>query len=405
MTKDQKKSKLSLILKWIPFQFKYKKQILYFVFPVCLLVLFLGDSFASKLSLVASIVALIVAWRAYRLQKKSEKDLKQIEENIYILKAEGQKIQKNVEQIKNTSSKMQEYVNKSYFQVERTTALNKYPDREEFKKINEAYLPFIFALFDPYDKPIIGIQIHPDNSEEDLRYDIEVVKNEINIPKKERFLYSNFYIIKILAPAFSGGLTEEDLQKYKHSPIKEGEYYACRFDQMQCSWILSQRLTIGSKEKPGFFKFYPSGSISEAEIVPSANEVMGYNQNKYPGSEYTLLGRFIVDETGNFPARAGDFFKLFKKENQVFFTINDSPLKEIYILKTWIHAQSKYFLVFENLRGYIKNQNFVENLKNRIFEKINWNDLLEKSMDEIKYEKNHHIKIPLENHKNQLKPS
>ncbi len=370
---------------------------------------FLQD-LVTILSLVASIVALFVAWLAYQLQKKSDKDLKRIEDNINILKAEGQKIQKNVEQIKKTSSEMQEYVkqinkisskmqenvNKSYFQIERTTALNKYPYGEEFKKINDAYLPFIFSLFDPYEEPIIGIQINPGNPQEDLRYKIEVVKDEINIPKKKRVLYSNFYIIKILAPASSEYLTEEDLQKYKNSPIKEGEYYGCKFDQMQCSWILSQRLTIGSKEKDGFFKFYPFGSISEFEVIQSANEIMGYNQNEYPDSEYTLINQFIVDETGS-------FFRLFKKENQVFFTIHDSPLKEIYILKTWIRAQSKYFLVFENLRGYIKNKNFVENLKNTVL-KIIESDKLLKPMDISSYRKNYHIKIPLENHKNQPKP-
>ena len=370
-------------------------------------------SIIGILSFISAVVALIVAWRAYQLQRKSDKDLKKIEKNIDNLNKEGQKIQKNIvkiykissemreniEKISKISSEMQTNVNKSYFQIERTTALNKYPEREEFKKINEAYQNFIFPLFDD-EKPIIGIIINPNNPHENLQYEIEVVKNERNIPKKEGISPLSFYLIQIISPANAEVLTEAKMDKYKQSPIKEGEYYGCRFDEGQCSWILGQRLSIGT-EKEEFFNFYHFGSSSEAVSVPSANEIMrfntGLNIKNYPGSEYTLLDQFFIDQNGNFPAKSGNLFKLFKRENQIFFIIKDSPLKEIYVLKTWIHTKSKKFLVFENLRGHIKNEDFIENFKNKILEKINWNDLPEKSMDINNYEKNYHIKIPLEN--------
>ena len=124
---------------------------------------------------------------------------------------------------------------------------------------------------------------------------------------------------------------------------------------------------------------------------------MGFKSCETPGNEY--IDSFIIDQKGNFPATAGSLFRLFRKENQIFFSIDDSPPKEIYILKTWIRSYSQKFLVFENLRGHIRSEDFIENLTDRIFSKINRNSLPEKIMDEINFKENHHIKIPLNNEK------
>ena len=135
--------------------------------------------------------------------------------------------------------------------------------------------------------------------------------------------------------------------------------------------------------------------ISEAEDIRSANNIMGFNQDNNLGNEYKKIDRFIIDQDGNFPAKNGSPFKLFKKEDQVFFSIIDSPLKEIYIIKTWINGQKTHFLVFENLRGHIKNDNFIEKLKNKILKKIPLKSFPVKIMDQSNYEKTYHIKIPL----------
>ena len=101
----------------------------------------------------------------------------------------------------------------------------------------------------------------------------------------------------------------------------------------------------------------------------------------------------LLGMDGFFPAKSGSSFRLFQKGDKIFFTIHDSPPKEIYIL----HAQNKKFLVFENLRGHIKNKPFIENLKTQVFKKIKLKDFPVVVEDWLKYEKNYHIKIPLNN--------
>ena len=341
-------------------------------------------SIIGILSFVSAVVALIVAWRAYRLQQKSDKDLKRVESNI-------DKLENNVTEVSTISLQTQHNVNKSYFQIERTTAINKYPEREEFKKVNEAYLNFIFPLFD-IECANIGITV---KTNFDLHYKIKFIKDKIGVPLKKESLDSSFYIIEIISPAYSEVLKETELKEYEKSPIKEGEYYACWLDESKCSWFLGQQLCWATNYK---YPFYVSGFSSEkAEIVPSANEVMGYNRNNYPGDGYNLIDKFIIGMDGSFPANSGSLFRLFQKESQIFFMIGNSPLKKIYILRTHIQTQRKRFLVFENLRGHIRNDDFIEKFKNMILKKINRSDLPEKAMDSINYEKNYHIKIPLEN--------
>ena len=214
-------------------------------------------SIIGILSFISAVIALIVSWRAYKLQKKSDKDLKRVEENIDVLNTEGEKIQKNVEKIKNISSRMEENVNKSHFQIERTTALNKYP--EIFKEINNAYQPFISCLFDEREiKYSIGIQIKTEASF-DLKYNIQPLKNDANIPIKKIFSWFDFYFIKILSPfRFEPSYTKK-IKEYEKSPIEEGEKYACRFDEAKMSWVLGKQSHYGF-EKNRFFKFYLFGS-------------------------------------------------------------------------------------------------------------------------------------------------
>ena len=374
------------------------KKIILFLFIITTIVVSFGwvlifsDNIIELLSFVASIFALIVAGIALYLQIKTDKDLKLMDKNINKMEINTQDISKTQIELKDITLKTTNNVNKMYFQIERLTALNKYPKRVEFKKINESYLSLIIPLFDE-ETTNISIKVKPDFK---LEYKVEVIKDNIGIPRKKEDLGCSFYIIKIISPSYSEVLEEKKMKKYEQSPIKEGEYYACRFDELKCSWFLGQELSLG-KEYEDCYPFYVSGSSSEkAEIVPSANQTMGYNQNNYPKNEYKLRDKFIIGMDGFFPVNSGSWFRLFQKENKVFFTVEDSPLKEIYILKTLIKTQRKKFLVFENLRGHIKNENFIKNLKNRILKKMNQNDLPEKVMNSINYEKNYHIKILLE---------
>ena len=320
---------------------------------------------------------------------KTLEEIKSIEKNIH----------KETQNIKQINKQTKSNVDKSFFQIERTSALNKYP--ENFKEINASYQPIISSLFDT-DTFEIGVVIGLNKS--DLFYKVKPVKNyETSIPKTKTILSDKFYIIEVMSPSYLRGTTSEQLEDYKYSSIKEGEYYGCRFDEStqsavpkeKGSWVMGQPLSP-VEDNQRFYKFYLTGpdSSEEAEIKPSANGVMGYNYN-YPGNEYNLIDQFIIGEGGSFSAKSGSLLKLFQKDSQLFFTINDSPLKKIYILKTWIDGQRKRFLVFENLRGHIRGENFVERLKNRVFGKFDINNLPEEVMDQMNYEKNHHIKILL----------
>ena len=335
----------------------------------------------------------------------------QIDDNI-------KKAEQNTQNLITANAQMLDNIHKTAFQVERTSAVYKYPESEQYKKVNEIYQPFIIALFD-YEKPIIGIEINPNTPRnEDLQYEIEVVRNLDNTPRKETALHSSFYIIKILAPAYSEVLKKEDLQTYKKSPIKEGEYYACRFyitsDHDQGSWVLGQQLSIGQLGQ-GFYKFYPAGSGVIGGRIPSANEIMGYGQE--PDNTYKLIEQFIIPSSiekhpitahsvglpiphnnqnppNVVPIQYGIICKLFKNNNGLFLKIGDSPLKKVYVMDTYIGTPGgSYFLVFENLRGHIENEDFLTSLKTKIFQHIKHLPL--NIMDNMNYEENHHIKIPL----------
>ena len=153
---------------------------------------------------------------------------------------------------------MQKSVNKVYFQTERSAALNQYPDREEFREINNSYQPFIFSAFEEELTTIdIAVQIKPN---EELAYEVELIKDDITgIPKLYTSHFHKFYIIKIFSPSYLEGTTEEQLDEYKCSPIKEGEYYGCRFDERKCSWILGERLELGKEYEERFYQFYVTG--------------------------------------------------------------------------------------------------------------------------------------------------
>ena len=75
------------------------------------------------LSFISAIVALYIAWKTYVLQKESDKNLKRMDKNI-------NKIETNIQDLLKVSSEMKNNVNQTHFQIERTTAMNKYPERK-----------------------------------------------------------------------------------------------------------------------------------------------------------------------------------------------------------------------------------------------------------------------------------
>ena len=114
------------------------------------------------------------------------------------------------------------------------------------------------------------------NSNFSLKYNIKFIKNNIDIPEVKKSLHFSFYIIKIISPFHVEFRKEKELKKYKQSPIKEGEYYACWFNETECSWFLSEKISWATNDK---WSFYVSGFSPEAEWVTTANQVMGYSKN------------------------------------------------------------------------------------------------------------------------------
>ena len=315
---------------------------------------FLSINPSSWYSLFLGLFFVLIVYLAVdsKTSKKLE-EINSIEKNIC---QETQNIKQNNKQTKFN-------VDKIFFQIERTSALNKYPNNKKFEALNESYQPTILSLFD--DKEF-EISVIIDSNKSYLYYKVKPVRNNENsIPRTKTVLSNKFYIVEVISPSYLRGTTQ--LEDYKYSPIKEGEYYGCQFIENPCSWVMGQPLSP-IEDNQRFYEFYLAGSDHSAEIIPSANEAMGYNHN-YPGNEHSVIDQFIIGMDGTFPAQSGSLFQLLQKDTQIFFKIQDSPLKKVYILETGFHSQRKEFLVFENLRGHIKNEKFVENLRNKILEK------------------------------------
>ena len=106
------------------------------------------------ISLIAAIISLRVAYRAWILQKKADKDLEKMDNSITgisdtqeNLKLDVKKTEDNTKSIKQTAEQMKKHIDKTYFQMEKSIALNKYQhlDNEDLKeKFNESYQPFMF---------------------------------------------------------------------------------------------------------------------------------------------------------------------------------------------------------------------------------------------------------------------
>ena len=214
------------------------------------------------LSFIASIVALLVALITYRLQKKSDKNLNRIENDI-------NKIDNNINQMERNIS----LIGKIFFQIEKTSARTKYPNNENFKKINESYQRMISSLFDETNFEIV-ITSNKNKKEKNLPYKVEPARyNRTNIPITKMVMFDKFYIIKVISLSYLAGIKNKQIEDDKYNPIKEGEYYGCRFIESSCKWIMGSRLSsaIGNQE---FFEFDLAGSDPPVEEICSANEYM-----------------------------------------------------------------------------------------------------------------------------------
>lgn len=228
----------------------------------------------SIVSFVASAIALCVSFKSHHLQEKADETLTRMEGNIL-------SVEKNTGELSKINLDTQENVDKTHFFTERTAALNKYPDTKQLKSVNNAYQPFASALFD-YDEYWIDINVNSDSNQEEekkLIYNIQIIKDErTGIPKTEKALFSDLYIIRITPSDDFSTKVEEDLKKYEDSPIKEGEYYFCTFCQNRNSWVLSEKSRSLAPNVVGGYSFDRAFSPIECVADKSANEVMGYKK-------------------------------------------------------------------------------------------------------------------------------
>ena len=118
----------------LPFGYEY----IFYIFGFKLEEVDLQNYFSNWYSFVLTIaIALAVYILIDKRTSKKIDTIKGIEEDI----------QENTKKISKITKGMQKSVNKVYFQAERSAALNQYPDREEFREINNSYQPFIFSAF------------------------------------------------------------------------------------------------------------------------------------------------------------------------------------------------------------------------------------------------------------------
>lgn len=181
-----------------------------------------------------------------------------------------------------------------------------------------------------------------------LEYTIRPVRDTAtNEPIMRVSEMGSFYVVKVVGPAHA---TDENLHEYDGSPIRDNEYYFCRF--INSSWHMGTNCPVTEHE------FYLSSKVGPVEYGQSANEFMTTYEN--PIANYTSLATWYLTESYQIP-NAGEAcakYELLKDANDnIALRINDSLLKEVYYTNprdTW--TNTGWFLKIDHVGGYVKSQ-------------------------------------------------
>jgi hypothetical protein len=178
------------------------------------------------------------------------------------------------------------------------------------------------------------------------------------------------YVVKVVGPAHANVMSKEQLDEYKHSGIKTGEFYFCKF--MNWSWHMNL-MAGGGDWKP----FYMSGRSYGFGVIPSANDFVGA-QDAFKGMEEVMNLNFTVDGEDAEEAIKTRFevnvyeFGLWKdKDGQTWLRTRNAPPKKVYYTNSQ-SDETHWHLVIENFDNYLgedKTRKFIDMLKRKAGEK------------------------------------
>lgn len=198
-----------------------------------------------------------------------------------------------------------------------------------------------------------------------LQYTIEPVRDpRTGEPASFETETSSAYVVKVRGPAYEEFLKDADRAAYAKSPIRENEFYFCRF--FNEDWHMGT--DFGGFDCP--YRFYLSGKVGPAMSVPSANEFAGSilpdpfaEMRKLVSLPIAADGRVLQGE-GGFTAH--DIYA--GPRGELFLGVHRAPPKRIHLYGD-ASSSGSWELEIENLRGY-GDERRIENLKNAILDAL-----------------------------------
>ena len=203
------------------------------------------NSVIGVLSFISAIVALFVAYCAYKLQQKSNKDLNRIEDNI-------NQMRQNVKQI-----------NKIIFEIEKNRLASYWS--KEHEKVDQKDIHTIF-----YENQYRFNEVSPDKEYNPLgSFTVKFIKEQNGLPKMNYpfsrpgdFPYFCVYVIK----------KDSD---YK-GEIRSDKYYylslSCDNKNESLSWYMAEKYPIDGCRTHKGFKIIFEGTSFSGEGLPPASD-------------------------------------------------------------------------------------------------------------------------------------
>ena len=197
---------------------------------------------------VASIVALIVSWRAYQLQKKSDKDLNRIENNI-------NKMEDSIDRIDESVNQMEHNISLINMEVEKNR-LAFYLPREYQMDMHKIFYENQYTFQekdDEDDKLLVG------------RFTVRFIKESNGLPKMfypfERTGHFPYFCVEVIKKRLD----------YR-GEIQLNTYYYLSYSYRKKSWYIAENYPIDSPTAQKIFKVIFSGTFVSGKRPPPASE-------------------------------------------------------------------------------------------------------------------------------------
>lgn len=202
--------------------------------------------------------------------------------------------------------------------------------------------------------PILRPKDVPETEHLGLEYTIEPVRDPSSgLPREYKTESHKLWIVKVRGPSHIEVRKPADLREFTHSPIKENTYYFCRF--FNGSWHMGE----GTVFQP--HAFYLSGFVGRTEYGIYANQYLAQFSDPLAGME--KLAEFMLDPEGHSPGTgvvSVEKFKIFRDQQRLYLTINDSLPKPIYQTNPPnTYNDTGWFFVIDQMIGFASDEKLI----------------------------------------------